>query len=403
MGKGWLIAKHEYRKMVGKRSFLVGAVGIPLMIIAIMAASIFIAVTSGSQDPVGYVDQAGVLDSQVTFHLEGSAGQLELIAFLDQESDTASLQQGTIQAYYILPPDYLVSRQVIQYYGEQTVNENVQTAFEAFLRANLAAGLPDDVRQRLIEGPTMTVRSMDGRLEIGPNNFVSFIFPFVAGFLFIFTVMGSAGYLLQVVADEKENRTIEIMVTTLSPEQIIAGKAVGLMGVGLTQTLVWVVTITLGLLVGAQFFPQLQSFRIPWDFFLVTALFFLPAYALVAGFMTAIGGAVSEASHGQQIAGIFNLLFMLPFFFIALIMGNPDSPILIALTLFPTTAFVTVLMRWGMSTVPLWQIGLSWVLLTGSAGLMIWASARIFRQGMLRYGQSLSLRAAWRAVFSQAE
>jgi ABC-2 type transport system permease protein len=403
MGKGWLVAKHEYRKMVGKRSFLVGTVGIPLLIIFIMGFSIFMAVTSGSQDPVGYVDHSGFLDSSITPQLDGQAGQIELVPFTDEDSALSSLQQGQIQAYYVLPPDYLETRQVDQYYGEEAPAENVATAFEAFLRANLASGLPMETRQRLAEGPSFTVRSMTGRLEIGPDNFINFIFPFAASFLFIFSVMSSAGYLLQVVADEKENRTIEILVTSLSPEQIIGGKAIGLMGVGLTQMLVWIVTIAIGMLIGAQFLPELQNFRIPWAFFLMAALFFLPAYALVAGFMTAIGGAVSEARHGQQIAGIFNLLFMLPFFFITLIISNPNSPFLVAMTLFPTTAFITVIMRWGMSDIPLWQIITSWVLLTGSAGMMIWTSARIFRQGMLSYGQSLDLRATWRAVFPRAE
>jgi ABC-2 type transport system permease protein len=399
MGKGWLVAKHEYRKMVGKRSFLVGTLGLPLLIIIVMGIGIFSAVTSGSQEPVGYVDHAVFLNPQVSANLEGRAGKIELVHFPDEDAALESLQDGRIQAFYVLPEDYMQTRQVDLVYWDEAPGGSVSTAFEAFLRANLAAGLPEDARQRVAEGPSFTARSMDGRLEIGEETFLNFIFPFAAGFLFIFTVMTSAGYLLQVVADEKENRTIEIMVTTISPEQLIAGKAVGLMGVGLTQMLIWVLTIAVGLLIGGQFIPELQNFRIPWDFFLVVALFFLPAYALVAGFMTAIGGAVSEARHGQQIAGIFNLLFMLPFFFTALVLGNPDSPILVAMTLFPTTAFVTISLRWGMSIVPLWQMITSWILLSGSARLVIWASARIFRTGMLRYGQSLNLRAAWEAVF----
>jgi ABC-2 type transport system permease protein len=403
MGRGWLVAKHEYRKLVGKRSFLVSTLGFPFFMIIVMAVSIFTAVNSGSTAPLGYVDLAGILDAQVKPALEGRTGQIELIAFPDQDAAQQSLEQGKIQAYYVLPVDYLETRQVDQYYWEEAPSENAASAFEAFVQANLAAGLPEESRQRLVEGPSFTTRSMDGRLEIGAENFLNFIFPIVVSFLFIFAVMTSAGYLLQVVADEKENRTIEMLVTSLSPEQIIGGKAIGLMGVGLTQMLVWVVVIAIGLVVGERFVPELQNLRIPWDFALVVILFFLPAYALIAGFMTAIGGAVSEARHGQQIAGLLNLLFMLPFFFIALIIGNPDSPILVVLTLFPTTAFVTVLMRWGISVVPLWQLITSWILLTGSATLMIWASARIFRRGMLRYGQSLDLRAAWEAVFPKAE
>jgi ABC-2 type transport system permease protein len=403
MGKGWLVAKHEYFKRVGKRSFLVSTLAIPLLIIVVMGIGIFTAVTSGSQEPVGYIDNAGILDPQVRPRLEGRAGEIELVPFPDEALARQSLQQRQIQAYYVLPPEYLETRQVELYFWEEAPGGSVSTAFEAFIRANMASDLAEETRQRLVEGSSITVRSLDGRLEIGEDSFINFIFPFAAGFLFIFTVMSSAGYLLQVVTDEKENRTIEIMVTSMEPEQLIGGKAVGLMGVGLTQMLVWVLTIAIGLFIGGQFIPELQNFRMPWNFFLVVALFFLPAYALIAGFMTAIGGSVSEARHGQQIAGIFNLLFMLPFFFTALVIGNPDSPILVAMTLFPTTAFVTIALRWGMSIVPLWQLISRWVLLTLSAGLMIWASARIFRRGMLRYGQSLDLRGAWDAVFPRRE
>jgi ABC-type Na+ efflux pump permease subunit len=81
MGRGWLIAKHEYRKMVSKRSFLVGTLGMPLLIIIIMGIGIISAVTSGSQDPVGYVDHSGYLDLQISPQLDGRAGEIELVQF----------------------------------------------------------------------------------------------------------------------------------------------------------------------------------------------------------------------------------------------------------------------------------------------------------------------------------
>jgi ABC-2 type transport system permease protein len=70
----------------------------------------------------------------------------------------------------------------------------------------------------------------------------------------------------------------------------------------------------------------------------------------------------------------------------------------VALTLFPTTAFITVTMRWGLTVIPLWQLVVSWLLLVGSAGLSVWAAARILRVGMLRYGQRLTVRAMAQAV-----
>jgi ABC-2 type transport system permease protein len=108
--------------------------------------------------------------------------------------------------------------------------------------------------------------------------------------------------------------------------------------------------------------------------------------------MITLGCMVTELQQGQQISGILNLLFMVPFFFFVLVFTNPNSPILVAMTLFPTTAFMTVAMRWGMTTIPTWQLVVSWLILVTTAALSIGVAARVFRVGMLRYGQPLSLR-----------
>jgi ABC-2 type transport system permease protein len=221
---------------------------------------------------------------------------------------------------------------------------------------------------------------------------VGFILPFVAAFFFVFAVMNAGSYMLQAVTDEKENRTIEVLATSIRPEELIGGKAIGLMSVGFTQLTIWVLTGVIALLVASPFVPELQGLRIPWSFLGVAVLFFVPAYALIAGLMTAVGGMVTDLRQGQQITGILNLFFTLPFFFVAPMMAKPNSPLLIVLTLFPTTAFVTITMRWAMTSVPMWQLGLSWVLLVTSAVTSVWLAAYIFRLGMLRYGQSLNIK-----------
>jgi ABC-2 type transport system permease protein len=103
---------------------------------------------------------------------------------------------------------------------------------------------------------------------------------------------------------------------------------------------------------------------------------------------------------GQQIAGILNLLFIFPFFVVALIMSSPNSPLVVAMSLFPTTAFVTIALRWGMTIVPWEQVIVAWLIVTATAVFSLWASGRIFRAGMLHYGQGLNLRAALRSLRS---
>jgi ABC-2 type transport system permease protein len=395
MHKFWLVAKHEYLKTVSRRAFWLGTLGIPALIVVIMAVSIVISVGSVSDKPVGYVDDAGILEAAVYPELEEGEEFTQMRAFPDEKSAIAALVEAKeIEAFYVVPADYLQSPEVTLYYWEDWPAEAVRDDFEEFMQANLAAGLPAEVQQRVLQGVDLTVQSADGRREIAQKNFLSLIMPFIAGIFFVFAVMTSAGYLLQAVTDEKENRTVEIVVTSLTPEQLIGGKAAGLIAVALSQILVWALAVVVALIVGAQFLEPLQAVRVPWGFLLVIILYFFPAFCLIAGLMTAIGGMVTEMQQGQQIAGVLNMLFILPFFFVGLAFFDPDSPILVALTLFPTTAFITVAVRWGMTVIPVWQLLVSWLLLVATAGFSVWASARIFRAGMLRYGQRISLRGA---------
>jgi ABC-2 type transport system permease protein len=389
----WLIARHEYRKIVNRKGFLISMIGIPLLIVVIIGVSIVVNVANTDNRPVGYVDAAGVIISE-----QDSKADIKMIAYPDEASAQLALQAQDIQAYYILPAGYPHIKEAELVYWTDAPSTDTREAFTRFIRQNLASTMPPAIQTRLIEGSHLTVRSMDGRREIGDSSFISFILPFFASFLFIFVVMSSAGYLLQVVADEKENRTVEILLTSLSPEQLIGGKAVGLMAVALTQIVVWLSTIIISLLVAGQFLDWARITGVPWDFIGIIILFFIPSFALIAGIMTAIGGSVSELRQGQQIAGILNMLFILPLFFLAVIMTSPNSPLVMFMTFFPTTSFVTIGLRWGMDFVPVWQLILSWLLLVTSAVLSVWASARIFRAGMLRYGQRLDMSMIFAAL-----
>ena len=111
-----------------------------------------------------------------------------------------------------------------------------------------------------------------------------------------------------------------------------------------------------------------------------------------------LGVAVTDTRQGQQLAGAISILFLLPLFFSPLLGSDPDGPLMVALTLFPTTSLLTIAIRWGATVVPLWQLILSWVILAGCAGFALWAAPKVFRRGMLRYGQRMTLRSVFDAI-----
>lgn len=394
MRKAWLVAKHEYLSMVRRRSFALATLAFPLIIAAIMAVSVLLSLGGSDDRPLGYVDQAGLLAPAAA-----QAAEPPFLPFAGESAARSALESGRIQAYYVIDAGYRATGDLRLVALSEQPPAEARRAFNALLRSALLSDQPAAVQARLVEGAAVTVRSVDGQREFSDTNFVNLLLPFVAGFFFVYAVLASAGYLLQAVAAEKENRTVEIMATTLAPDHLIAGKAAGLLGVALTQLAVWTATLALAVAVGALLSPALRTVQTPWSMLAVVLLYFLPSFALIGGMMIAIGAVFSDIQQGQQVAGILNLLFMAPFFVLVVIFANPDGALAVAMTLFPTTAFLTVLMRWGLTTVPLWQMALGWLLLAATAGASVWAAARVYRAGMLHYGQRLSwpaIRAALR-------
>ncbi len=387
----WVVVKNEYRKHVTSPAFLITTIGLPLLIVGFLAAFILIAIRSGVEKPLGYVDQSGLFRGEGVQIPGVGKPDIEIREYSDETAARKALESGQIVADYLIPADYVQTRKASLYYWDKPPAEQVQGDFRLYMRTHLAAGLPTEAQARLIEGANVVIRAIDGSREFGESTLINVAVPFIAGMIFMFAVLNSAGKLLQVVTDEKENRTMEILMTSLTPGQFIGGKALGLILVSLTQLSLYLALIVAGILIGAHYWQPLQAAKIPWDFILLVFLFFLPAFTLVGGVMTAIGGIASELSQGQQIAGLINLLFIFPFFVIAVLITNPNSPILVVLTLFPTTSFLMIALRWCLVVVPFWQIAAAWVLLVASGLFSVWASARIFRLGMLSYGQRLTM------------
>ncbi len=393
-----LVAGHEYSRFVRRRSFLLALAGLPLFLVFMVAAG---ALTSmgGGDVVVGYVDHAGVLDRAVL-----EAGGVEdvsadeMVVFETEQAGRTALSEGEVAGLVIVPDGYPQDRTLRAYYEGEAPGDEVWQPMRGFLRASLLAGEDAKVSERVREGAEVTVRTLSGDREIGPGAFLDVLVPFAAGFLFIFAAIISGGYLLQTISDEKENRTVEVLTTSVSSGQLIFGKALGLIGVAATQLLVWGLGMVLALVVGVRFLGSISGVDVPWALLGVVFAFFIPSYLLIAGTMICIGSAFPEYKQSQQVVAIINILFFIPFFVATILLQDPNGTLAVALSFFPTTSLLTIAMRWGAAEIPFWQIAGSWFILVLSAGLSIWMAPRIFRAGMLRYGQRLDLADSWRAL-----
>jgi ABC-2 type transport system permease protein len=391
-----LIARREYLINVRRRSFLYVTFGLPLLFLLMMALGVVSGEASqGDPASVGYVDQSGVLS--------GAVEDPGFRAFASLDEAGAALEARQIRGYFAVPADYRDSGRVELLYWDRQPNAGLQAAFDSFLRSNLVAGLAPDVATRLLDGPDdMEVRSIDGTRVMRGLGVASLVLPFALGLFFSFALMNASSYLLRAVADEKENRTVEIVATSVSPTQLVAGKAAGLIGVALTQIVLWALVVVGGVALASIWVDALAAIEISWRLVTVLVAYFVPLFVLAATLMIIVGVAVSDTRQGQAIAGGFSFLFLLPLFFSPLLGSNPDSPIMVVLTLFPTTSMLAIAVRWSATLVPLWQLITSWVLLAGCAAAGLWMAPRVFRQGMLRYGHRMRLRSVLRAARARA-
>ena len=399
MAKIWHIIKYEYSRHVFQKRFLFSLLSLPFAVIAMVGVALLMVVFSMDSTPVGYIDHSGILADPLRLETSGDIFDpvIEFRAYQDEGLARTDLEAEEIQAYYVLPEDYPQTLSVELFYMEEP-GSGVQSQFRNFVRRNLMAAenIDPQVEKRLSEGSLVTMEALDGSRTMREDQWFLIFTPFIAGILYIIVVMTSGGYLMQAVVEEKENRTMEIVITSVTPGQLMTGKIIGNIAIGLTQLVIWLLFGWLGILVGGQFWPVLHDFSLPANYIVVLLLLLLPSFVMIAALMAAIGSTMTEMREAQQISGMFSISTTIPFYVSSIIMMNPNGTLATVLSFFPLTSPVTILMRMGFAVVPTWQIVINIALLVVFAVLAIWFAGRAFRMGMLQYGKKLSLKEIFR-------
>lgn len=392
MRKFWAVFKHEYARHVLRKRFILALVSVPLWIVFAIGLGIVSVFLQMDRTPVGYVDQAGIIKQTESPLLQSSGPvAVDLLRIESEEEARQALDEKQIQAFFLLPANYLETRSARLFFYEEP-DDSVISQFNDLLRINLLANKPTRVVLRALQGPQLVVEATSDDRSMAENDWGKVAAPIAAGIFLTVAVFTSSGYLMQAVVEEKENRTMEILATSLSPVQIMGGKIAALISVGLTQIFIWSVFPAILLGVAVAYIPFLQDISIDWNTILLVLITALPTFVLVAAIMAMIGASVTEASEGQQVSGLVTLIVMAPFMLMTPILMNPSGPIALFFSFFPLTASLTLLARVAFSSVPDWQIAVSAVILTISAIGALWMAGRVFRLGMLQYGQRLGLK-----------
>jgi ABC-2 type transport system permease protein len=307
------------------------------------------------------------------------------------------LGNSTVKEYFIITQDYMNTGIINIYTLEKQLETppEVTAAVKKFLTGNMLSGKIPEANISLINNPLGVISTRltaSGELAPEQGGYGNLLIPSVFAILLVLSISFSSGYLLAGLGDEKENRLIEVLLSSVSPRQLIVGKVLGLGAAGLIQVIIWVICAPLLLNVASiSIGGFLSTLQLSPTFLALCVVYFVLGYLLFAMIMTAVGAITSSAREGQQLATIFTLASVCPLWFSSAIILFPNNPAFVVMTIFPLTAPVTLMMRLGSTEVPPWQIIVSVVVLALSVIGGLYLTAKIVRTFLLMYGKRPSL------------
>jgi ABC-2 type transport system permease protein len=360
---------------------------IALLLIGVSQLLSGIARPTAEAATIGYVDELGGFEQYT------SQGNITMVRFDTPDGVTEALVKGDIEEYFVIPSDYISTGVIHRYTLEKqlTASPAITAAISDFLLNNLLAGKVPAATVARIEAPLNLVSTRlteTGAVAPEQGGYGAVIIPFVFSILLALSIIFSSTYLLQGLGEEKENRLIEILLSSVSARQLLTGKVLGIGAAGLVQVAVWAISAPLLLKLASSsiggFFSTVQ---LPVNFIVLAVVYFILGYLLFAVISAAIGAISSGSREGQQLIGVFTLPLLIPLWFISLLMFFPDNPAWVFFTIFPLSAPVEVITRLGVSVIPAWQLVASIAVLVLSIIGILLLTIRIFRTYLLMYGK----------------
>ena len=436
MRKLWAVLKREYRETVRKPSFLIMTVLAPFLMGALMLVPAFLASRGMGERRVAVLDGTGRLRAAV----EGLAGEApgERSAFargrgtnvptgrivpeyvdlftvdpknavgpyLERLSVERTPRERRLDGVLLVPADAFerplthltyFSRSAADLLAQERLGRAVNRALQ---RERLAARgvAPAELERILAPLPVETVQvTKSGQERRGGEGSFVLAMLFLALLFIPSLVYGQE--VMRGVIQEKTDRVVELLVSSMTPMELLSGKILGMAAIGLTQMAVWV---TMGGVVAAAGLSEARSAGLDLSTVLRPSIavwfvvFFLLSYLVTVGVYAAGGAIVSSEKEAQQVLTPVMFVFLVPWFLMMPILTNPDSTLSVVLSLVPIYTPMTMFIRLLVSEPPAWQIALSLVLSVATIAGLLKASAKVFRAGLLATGKRPTIPELWR-------
>ncbi len=435
------VFKREYLQAVRKKSFLIMTVLTPFLFGALMIVPSFFAVRGIGEKHVAVVDGTGRLGPAVIEGLKGpEPADLKGMATQDFEKPGRRRRSlpGNVRAEYVnasgqdakeaakpclerlhaerdsdrldgvfvVPAGAFADPSLrMTYYSRSSTDLIVQERLgrvinRALSRERLVGrGLNPSEIDTLLQDLRVEAVQLTKGGEEKTGGEMNFLVGFAFVLLIFLPVLLYGQEVMRGIIQEKTDRIVEILVSSMTPFELLSGKILGMAAVGLTQIAIWV---AMGGAIASYGAAAALSAGVNLGQFLRPALalwfvvFFVLGY-LINVCIYAVGGAiVTSEKEAQQVITPVMFVMMVPWFLVMPIIMNPDSAFSTALSLIPIYTPITMFIRLLVSEPPLWQVGLSILLAVGTILGFFWVTAKIFRVGLLAYGKRPTIPELWR-------
>ncbi|MCB2379749.1 ABC transporter permease [Hymenobacter sp. BT635] len=456
MDKIWLIAQREYLTRVRKKSFLIMTLIAPLIMAGFIIVPLMLSQVSESKKVVAVADAGNIFAGELP---NDPDNEIRYVAAASTNLETAKAAfRKSKNAALLYIPRYDVNNPVgFQIFARENLSLPMQVNMERMLNRKIEAarmrqaGLDKEVLDKIKADVDLQTVNLSDSGETASSTGITTMIAYVAAFLIYFFIFLYGVQIMRGVIEEKTNRIVEVMISSVKPFQLMMGKVMGIAAVGLTQLLLWIVlstAVTTGLasvfgaekvvaartgqlnqatvdtdnsaaasaavapadapapkkLSGAAKFQQefskgLDGLNIP--LILASFLFyFLGGYLFYGALFGAIGSAVDNETDSQQFMMPITMPLILTIVIAqSVIIRDPNGSVAFWMSMIPFTSPIAMMMRIPFGAVPVWQLLLSMGLLIAGFVFTIWLAGRIYRVGILMYGKKVNYRELSRWMF----
>ena len=413
------VARFELLAVVKRWSYLIATFGLPLFLAGVSGTVLgvqtyFLSQRAAESSRFGLVDEAEVVDRSVFEDREGELvwearkGADEVLLYADRVSANRDLGSGELRAVYVVEKDYLESGEVLALQSEKTPllsmsGTSIEPTLRKLLTKSLIEGRLDAEVQKRVLSPAFFVRGRlgpEGEEVIDVNEALDLLvrttIPLFLGVLLLTALLSASGYLVQTVSTDKESKIVEVQLSSVTPEEILAGKLFGLGAAGLVQFAIWSSMVVLVAATASAAFASVVS--VPWEAIAVAPFLFVLGYLFLGSLMLATAALGANAAESQKLTMGWAVLAILPLMVLVMLLEEPNGTLGQIMTWIPFTSPLTVIIRLAVdpSGIAWWEVGGAMLVLLLSTWLSIRIGARLFRVGFLLTGSMPSLSELWR-------